>query len=493
MYGSVAEAPAQPARVSTAALLAAVPILAAAALYCVEGPAAFLTTWRYALEAPMSLWLLAAAPGLYAASTAIGAARAKKLSTDSGRRQRHELKLLMEASGDIVLQLDRTGGVVAVDQSVLAQYGLVTDDLLGRALFQRVHIGDRPMFLKRVSDALQGDTGERMTLRLQTGFATSASGHYAEPVFGHFEVRLRRLAAPDAPDAALLCLLRDDTAARNEAAAISAARVELDRSFAAKDRFLANVSHELRTPLNAIIGFSEILSSPELAPQNAAQHIEYAEIIKHSGQHLLAVVNTILDMSKIEAGAMRLAPEAFRLPALLDECCDMIQLQARRGDVALIRDYAIEEGIIVADPRACKQIVINLLSNAVKFTPAGGHVRLQLRQEESQFVMKVTDSGVGISAADLARLGDPFFRASATPDHAHEGTGLGLSVVRGLVGLHGGSIVIESARHKGTSATIRLPADCRAHVGARADTTKIETIALHDVVRAQQQTVKKIA
>ncbi|MEF3368014.1 HAMP domain-containing sensor histidine kinase [Methylocystis sp. 9N] len=262
--------------------------------------------------------------------------------------------------------------------------------------------------------------------------------------------------------------------------ALLRARLEGERAVAGKTRFLANVSHELRTPLNAIIGFSEMLANQTLSPPEPAKQREYAKIIGDSGRHLLDVVNSILDMSKIEAGSMRLVPEPFAPAALIDQCCDMMRLQALEAGVTLTREDegAIEE--IVADKRAFRQILLNLLSNAIKFTQPGGRVRVRLREEGDQLALTVSDNGVGVAACDLARLGDPFFQASAAHDRAYEGAGLGLSVVRGLVGLHGGSITIESAPGKGACVTVRLPADCSKNAVAAHAMARIETIARHD-------------
>ncbi len=175
----------------------------------------------------------------------------------------------------------------------------------------------------------------------------------------------------------------------------------------------------------------------------------------------------------------------------------MMQLKADQTGVALSREYDGEIDEIVADKRACKQILLNLLSNAVKFTPPKGTVTVRLRPEGNQVAITVADSGIGICAGDLSRLGDPFFQASASHDRAYEGTGLGLSVVRGLVGLHGGSITIESAPKNGTSVTVRLPLDCREGGAAASALAKIETIARHGATPvgadAKQATVKKIA
>ncbi len=459
-----------------------------------------------ALDAGGPAWLFAAPLLLYAAVLAASALRA-----ESGRRRTEtasarDLRLLTGALGDVVLHLDRSGAVLDVIGETHTTYGLDRRDVVGRGFFQRVHIADRPTFLKLVSDADKTCAPLDAILRVRTGAAPSASGDFAEPVFHAFEARMRR-APPDVdapndrivePFRPVVCILRDVTAQRRADEAVAAARAESERATAMKERFLANVSHELRTPLNAIIGFSEMLADPALAPADVEKQREYAAIVASSGHHLLQIVNTILDMSKIEAGAMQLIPEAFSLPSLIDQCCDMLHLKAEEGGVRLLRDYRLEVAEVVADKRACKQILLNLLSNAVKFTPAGGSVGVRVAPEGNSLAVTVVDTGIGIAAPDLSRLGDPFFQASASHDRAYEGAGLGLSVVRGLVGLHGGAIVVESAPRQGTTVTVRLPLDCRAAGVARTAAARIETIPRHGAafgpdIRHHQETVKKIA
>ncbi|WP_036286424.1 ATP-binding protein [Methylocystis sp. ATCC 49242] len=461
------------------------------------------------IEHSTSIAMLAAPLLLYIAVVAICAIRAENVRMRSDAQNARDLRLLTDAIGDIVLHLDRNGAVSTIVGDTHKTYGLDRRDLIGRGFFQRVHIADRPAFLKLVSDAFDRARPTTAVLRVQVALAATASGKYVEPVFNYFDARMCR-AEPIADDletgieenietvVPVVCILRDVTAAKRAEEAIAAARAESERATASKTRFLANVSHELRTPLNAIIGFSEMLANPELAPTDPGKQREYAEIISNSGHHLLEVVNTILDMSKIESGSMQIFPEPFSLPALIDQCCDMVQLKADQSAVTLLRDYRRDIDDLVADKRACKQILLNLLSNAVKFTPANGKVKIRLAPEGNHLGISVIDSGIGIAPADLARLGDPFFQASASHDRTHEGTGLGLSVVRGLVGLHGGSITVESAPRKGTSVTVRLPLDCRAQNGAGGASAKIETIARHGAchnsdVGFEKETVKKIA
>ena len=173
-------------------------------------------------------------------------------------------------------------------------------------------------------------------------------------------------------------------------------------------------------------------------------------------------MNTLLDLSKIESGKFEFVAEPLDLGELASASCDLMQLKAAQAGLTLARDIAREMPEIVADRRACRQIFINLLSNAVKFTPRGGCVTVSVRRESHRVLLIVADTGIGIAEEDLPKVGDPFFQAGSHYDRAHEGTGLGLSVVRGLVGLHRGTLTIESAPGEGTAVTVSLPLDCRA-------------------------------
>ena len=340
------------------------------------------------VEHSTTVAMLAAPLLLYIAIVAVCAIRAENARTRADARNARDLRLLTDAIGDIILHLDRTGAVNDIVGDTHKIYDLEWRDLIGRGFFQRVHIGDRPAFLKLVSDAFDRNTPTTAVLRVQVSVAHNPSNKFAEPVFNYFDARMCRAEAiaDDGVETSLpvVCILRDVTAAKRADEAVALARAESERAAAGKTRFLANVSHELRTPLNAIIGFSEMLANQELAPTEPEKQREYAEIISNSGHHLLEVVNTILDMSKIESGSMQLFPEPFALAALVDQCCDMMQLKADQTGVTLSREYDGEIDEIVADKRACKQILLNLLSNAVKFTPPTGTVTVRLRPEGNQ-------------------------------------------------------------------------------------------------------------
>jgi cell cycle sensor histidine kinase DivJ len=290
------------------------------------------------------------------------------------------------------------------------------------------------------------------------------------------EMRAHAARAQDGRTA-IVAVTRDASANRRHAEELEAARLEAVQASDMKGRFLGTVSHELRTPLNAIIGFSELLSADHPYVMGEERRKEYATIIKNSGVHLLEVVNTLLDMSKIESGNFAVAPEPFSLAELARGCCDLMALKAQEGHVEVERRIASDLPDVVADRRACRQILINLLSNAVKFTPAGGRVTLSITQDGDRVVLSVADNGIGIREADLPRLGDPFFQAGDLHRRPHEGTGLGLSVVRGLVGLHHGTMAIESGPGAGTAVTITLP------LAGQVDNGRMRPVAVQTAAR----------
>jgi cell cycle sensor histidine kinase DivJ len=220
------------------------------------------------------------------------------------------------------------------------------------------------------------------------------------------------------------------------------------------------MSHELRTPLNAIIGFSEMLANEEMMGLDKAKREDYAKLIGESGHHLLSVVNGILDMSRIETGNFEITPEPFAPSPVVNTCCDLMALKARDAGVEL--DCAAQANLpeIVADKRAVKQILINLLSNAIKFTDRGGKVRVTAAVEGASVTFAVEDTGVGIGEDDLRHVGDPFFQVRGAYDRPRDGTGLGISIVKGLIALHGGELQVSSRVGSGTRFSVRLPVDC---------------------------------
>jgi two-component system, cell cycle sensor histidine kinase PleC len=236
----------------------------------------------------------------------------------------------------------------------------------------------------------------------------------------------------------------------------AAEKTRAEEANQAKSKFLANMSHELRTPLNAIIGFSEIMESNMFGPLGAEKYHEYCGDIRSSGQYLLDVINDILDMSKIEAGRIRLDFEDLELDSLLNEAMRVVSARAQEKQLELTARIAPSLRLR-ADRRALKQIALNLLSNAVKFTPPGGRVTVRGRAADGCIVLGIADTGIGIAKDALTRLGRPFEQVESQLTKSHQGSGLGLAISKSLVQLHGGRMRIRSTLDRGTLVVVRLP------------------------------------
>jgi signal transduction histidine kinase len=222
-----------------------------------------------------------------------------------------------------------------------------------------------------------------------------------------------------------------------------------------KSEFLANMSHELRTPLNAIIGFSEVLLERLFGELNEKQE-DYLKDVHASGTHLLSLINEILDRSTIEAGRMELETSPFDLGAAVSNAMTLVRERAQRHNISLGQQVD-GVGTIVADERKFKQILLNLLSNAVKFTPDGGRIDVHARREDGNAVISVRDSGIGIAPSDQTAVFEEFRQVGIDSTRKHEGTGLGLTLTKKFVELHGGRIWLESAPGKGSTFTFTIP------------------------------------
>ena len=398
--------------------------------------------------------MLAEAAGLIAIAAVIGLAATRMLLPARAETAGAPAAGL-DHFGDLVTWHNSTGTVLAASLTPGHDMGLQASSLHGQGLLNQVHVADRPLFLKTLSDAAHGDQVTSATIRLMI-----RAEAMAPPVMRWLDLRARRIGQdPSREGATVVATMQDVTLRRNAEEGREQVLRKAETAASARSGFLATVSHELRTPLNAIIGFSEMLSNEALRPADGTQQLEYARIIHSSGHHLLEVVNALLDVSKIESGAMTLDQEPADLAGLIGNCCDLMGIRALSTGIRFERVTGTGLEQVVCDRRAIKQIILNLLSNALKFTPAGGNVTIAAVRDGRMVDISVTDSGIGISAEDLPRLGQPFFQAKGTYDRAYEGTGLGLSVVRGLVGLHGGTLEIESAPGSGTRVCLRIPAD----------------------------------
>ena len=467
-------------------------VIAMAAAFALAGTA-LLFAWGHA-----DLWpdvaagsrpLLAALGIVAAALCGTGIALAGEALARSRairRSESEDYQLLARHMTDVITRHGKNGAVLSASPTAERLFAAKMHDLLGHGLFDRVHVADRPAYLTALADAAADGITSTLEFRVRRG----ASGDGRPPDFLWIEMRcspIESTAEGVVGDTDVVAVLRGVGERKTQEEALADASAELESASAAKSRFVATMSHELRTPLNVIIGFSEMLADEVPSTLEPGKRQEYARLINESGRHLLSIVNSILDMSKIEAGSFEITREPFALGPAVAGCCDLLALKASQAGLALERRIA--EGLpeIAADKRAVHQILINLIANAIKFTESGGCVSVKASRQGPWAVLEVIDTGVGIAAADLPRLGAPFFQARDTYDRKHEGTGLGLSIVKGLVELHGGELDIRSELGKGTHVTVRLPVDGRpAHEDAPRRMSlraALETISVDDRVK----------
>ncbi|WP_199751737.1 ATP-binding protein [Bradyrhizobium sp. RP6] len=415
-----------------------------------------------AAERGVLMALGVASATLYAAGLAFGAESLARTSVALLSREEERYRLLARNMSDVISRHQPNGAVQFISPAVEAMLGVQVEQLLGHGLFDRVHVADRPAYLTALSDAARGDVAS-VEFRLRREPVGSERG---EVDFIWVEMRCRPLD-PDlgrrhtdrdsTREVEVVAVMRDVTDRKLFEQALDQARSAAEAADAAKTGFLATMSHELRTPLNAIIGFSEMIAQEHSLMLGAAQRKEYAQLINDSGQHLLSVVNGILDMSKMESGNFEIASEPFAPRASLLHCCNLLALKARENGIDLITDAPQDLPVMTGDPRAFKQIVLNLVANAIKFTERGGQVSVSAAVSGSQLTLRISDTGVGIAADDLKRIGAPFFQAGRTYQRRHEGTGLGLSIVKSLVALHLGELTVQSRLGEGTAVTVKLP------------------------------------
>lgn len=352
------------------------------------------------------------------------------------------------AAGDLQFSLDSDGVVASVDMNSAKLLGVQSKMLEGTALIDRVHVADRVEYLSLLADLRAGSASSKIDVRLR-------SIENGDTVF-----RTYRLEGAASARAITLVgrSLESEQKLLDEIATLKA---ELESERIGKGRLLAAVSHELRTPLNSIIGFSDMLSHEMGGKLANEKQREYAGLIHQSGHYLLELVNAVLDNSRLETGNYSIDPQNFAFRDAAEMCTSVMLPQAEKKGVAFCHRVGAGIGELVADRRAIQQILLNLASNAVKFTQSGGCVTIDatrvMASGRAMLEISVSDTGIGIEPEDMQRIGTPFVRADNNYTRAQEGSGLGLSVVKGLVELHQGSMQLKSCPGEGTIVTIRLP------------------------------------
>ncbi len=434
---------------------------------------------------------------LYAAGLAFAAELLARTSVELRNVEEDRYRLLARNMSDVISRHSRNGEAQFISPAVEAMLGTPVARLLGHGLFDRVHVADRPAYLTALSDAARGGEARSVEFRLRREAASVDERGHHQVDFIWVEMRCRPLEpasqAGSASEAEVVAVMRDVTDRKIQEQALDMARAAAERADVAKTRFLATMSHELRTPLNAIIGFSEMIVQEDALMLDAVRRKEYAQLINDSGQHLLSVVNGILDMSKMESGNFEISPEPFAPRAALINCCNLLALKARENGIDLVIRVPEDLPVMTGDPRAFKQVALNLVSNAIKFTERDGKVTVSAAVEGSRLLLRVTDTGVGIGADDLKRVGDPFFQAGKTYQRRHEGTGLGLSIVKRLVALHAGEMTVQSRIGEGTTVTVALPLTFTAPPKEPPSNIATLTPASRSTSQEQTHQVKKSA
>jgi len=399
---------------------------------------------------------------LYAAGLALGAGSLARDGIWMLHAEERRYQLLARNMTDVITRHGRNGATLFASPAAESLFGVKPSELWGHGLFDRIHVLDRPAYLTALAEASALGQDQSVEFRIRRDPTNPGRG---APQFAWIEMRCRLLDRTadhhdDTNAREVVAVMRDVTERKTQEQALEVARAESERANAAKGRFLATVSHELRTPLNVIIGFSEMLLNEARLRLDSERRREYASLINDSGAHLLAVVNGILEMSRLDNGELEVRPEPFALAGVVESCCELLAHKASDAGLDLSARIPSYLPNIVADKRAIKQILINLVSNALKFTDRGGRVSVSAATDGSTLVITVEDNGIGIGEGDLPRLCDPFFQARGAYDRRHDGTGLGLSIVKGLVGLHGGELDIRSRVGEGTRVDVRIPMDC---------------------------------
>jgi len=349
---------------------------------------------------------------------------------------------------DVALRVDASGRALAVGANAQAALGVAAADLNGRGLAGHVHVADRPLLLKAISDVACGGDRTEVKIRLRdAGEAEEA------PRYGW--VACRVLPAERAGEAMLV--LRDIAALEAEVVALREESALRQAALHNRGLFVSSLSHEVRTPLNAVIGFSDMLSNPQVGPLTEEAVREYARIINQGGQQLLHLVTATIDLIRLDSGTYELNPAAFNPADLIDGCVEAVSEAAEAKAIRVIRHLPPFLPDLTTDRRALWQALVHVLGNAVKFSPEGAQVALEVRARDGRLAVTVSDDGPGIEPEHLACIGDPFFQGDGSYDRAVSGAGMGLALVKRLLDVLGGTLRIESRLGMGTRVNIEVP------------------------------------
>jgi len=364
------------------------------------------------------------------------------------RESEEKFRNYVEASQDIVFGLTKTGRIDYVSPRVKELYGHDPDELIGKHLRMISPAKDIPKALKALKKVLAGNYLRNFEIAQKDKAGRIVSMEInAVPIKKHGKI------------VGVQGIMRDVTERKRAEKELRKAKEAAEVANRAKSDFLTTMSHELRTPLNAIIGFSEVLQEKYFGKLNEKQE-EYVKDILESGKHLLALINDILDLTKVEAGRMELKLSRISIKDLMENSLIMIREKCLRHEISLNLHIPKEliKAEITADERKLKQVMFNFLSNAAKFTPDGGRIELEVEQDGKELMVSVLDKGIGIISEHHKKISEPFYQVQGGIRNKTPGTGLGLNLCKRIVEMHGGRILMESeGKGKGSRFSFVLP------------------------------------
>jgi len=367
---------------------------------------------------------------------------------ETALRQSAENRLsdALETSGEGMILVDAEGLIVVANRQLRQFFPAIADRLVPGKLFSDA----LRLIGSQLCDPRSVYASEQIELSL-------ANGSWV------------RMTANATSEGGSILFFSDFTAIKEREEGLRKAKQEAEAAYAAKTRFLANMGHELRTPLNAIIGFSEIIHGELFGAVGNVRYLDYSADILRSGRNLLAVINSVLDLSKGESGKLILDVQELDMRHVLEDCASLAQEQAVEAGLEFTMGQIADDLKLTGDPARLRQVFINLLSNAVKFTPRGGHVWVEAHRQPGGIAVLIGDNGIGMSAHDLAIALEPFGQVDNRLERRYEGVGLGLSLAKAFVELHQGRMDFDSARGKGTRVTVTFPVAAAAMIFAEAN------------------------
>lgn len=410
---------------------------------------------------------------IYAGAVAMSVQRLHQRAERDAKAGEDRYRFLADNALDMIIRHRPDGSMAFVSKACRKMLGYTPDEMLAAKPGELIHRADRKhveIALSRASHfgedtsiefRMQHKNGDYIWLEMRCRPVTTANrAELMGPAY--YLNTLSKAKIVDEESFEIIAVARDISRAKQYEQELIHARELAEAGSRSKLHFLANVSHELRTPLSAINGFSDIMKREMFGPMGNEKYLEYSSLIHSSGNHLLELINDLLDISKIEAGKYSIDHESIFFPVIIENCLRLVRLQMEHAKVRLHVNLPESLPRIEADPRACKQILLNLLSNAIKFTRPGGELTISLYMEDDFQILEVADTGIGIDPRHLGRLGKPFEQVKnasgfAANDRSKVGTGLGLALVRSLTELHGGSFVMTSEVGEGTTVRIALP------------------------------------